>query len=115
MLATEQCADLESKAGLASPEVRRSAVSPYCPHPARRRLLQEDTPRLEAPPARAAGTRWVPAPHGTSATCREEAGAPHTEYYGCSFPEGGVGVCVTSRPGAAETETVEQLEGRGAV
>lgn len=76
-------------------------------------LPQEDTPPAEARPALASGTRWVPAPRGTSATCQEEAGAPRTGCYGYSSPEGGVGLCVTPQPDATETETVEQPEGKG--
>lgn len=68
---------------------------------------------MAAHPARAAGTRWVPVHRGTSTTCQEEAGGPRTGYYGCSSLEGGVGVCVTSQPDAAGTETVAQLEERG--
>lgn len=114
MLGAEQCADLESRAGLVSPEVHRSVAAPYCPHPAGRTPLRGDTPPAEALPAPAAGTQWVPAPRETSATCRGEAGAPRTGCYGCSSPEGGAELCVMSQPGAAETETVERPGGRGA-
>lgn len=76
--------------------------------------LREGTPRVEAHPARAAGTIWVLVPRETSATCRAEAGVPRTGCCGCSSPEGGVELCATSQPGAAETGTAEQLEGRGA-
>ena len=114
MLGAGQCADLESRAGLVSPEAHRSVAAPYCPHPAGRMPLRGDTPPAEALPAPAAGTQWVPAPRETSATCRGEAGAPRTGCYGCSSPEGGAELCVMSRPGAAETETVERPGGRGA-
>lgn len=109
----ENCAHHGSKAGPESPAERRSVLSPCCPHPAERRLLPGDTPRAGALRARAAGTGWVPAPRGTSETCQEVAEAPHIEYCGCSSPEGGAEVCVTSRPGAAETKTVERLGGTG--
>lgn len=111
----ENCAHHGSKAGPVSPAECRSVPSPYCPHPAERRLLPGDTPRVAAPQARAAGTGWVPAPRGTSETCQEVAEAPRTECCGCSSPEGGAEVCVTSQPGAAETKTVERLEGMAGV
>lgn len=97
-----------------SPGVSKSPAAPCCPHRAGRRLLPEDTLRAEAHRGQAVGTRWGPARRETLASGRAVAGEPHRECCGCSFPAVEVVPFGRRRPGAAETGSVETLQGRGA-